>query len=80
MSLLSEEYRTEQVMATAQMLQQLENDENKHMKKLYNIKLLNWLESQETEWEVNQDFKTSYFKPEKFKTMKYEIGQYKRFN
>ena len=49
------------------------------MKKLYNIKLVNWLEAQESQSEVHAAFKQDMYNPAKQAAQRFERGQYKRF-
>ena len=61
------------------MLKELENEENEHIKKVYNVKLLNWLEAQESQREINAEFKNGFYSSSKMKQQRYEMGQHKRF-
>ena len=45
MGMVSERYGIDQVLITSQILKELENEENEHIKKVYNVRLLNWLEA-----------------------------------
>ena len=61
-------------MATANILKEVETEENKTLKKLYNVKLVNWLEKQETEAEIYAEFKNGLADPGKMKRNKLEKG------
>lgn len=45
MGMIHERYGIDQTLITSQLLKELENEENEHIKKVYNVKLLNWLEA-----------------------------------
>ena len=56
MGMVSERYNVEQTLKTVQFLKELDETNNIDLKKVYNIKLVNWLEAQESQSEVYATF------------------------
>jgi len=61
------------------MLKEIEEEENKTLKKVYNVKLVSLLEKQETELEVHCEYINSCMDPKKMKFAKMEKGNFKKF-
>lgn len=60
-------------------MKELENEENKVIKKVYNVKLVSLLEKQETEREIHAEFLNYNMNPKKLKFGKFEKGNFKKF-
>ena len=63
MGILSEQYNIDQTMMACAMLKEIDDQPAVDLKKVFNIKLVNQLEAQETEWEVNAEFRNAAFDP-----------------
>ena len=79
MAILAEKFNIEQTLLTSNLLRELETEENKVLKKTYNVKLVSLLEKQETELEVHAEFMNACMDPKKLKFGRMEKGQFKRF-
>ena len=63
MGMLQEKYSLDTTLQTAQILKEVENDKSENLKKVYNVKLVNWLEAQQTEWEVTAEYRNGAYDP-----------------
>ena len=75
----AERYNVDQVIKTSQLLKELEETDTKALKKMYNYKLINMLEEQETVWDVVAEFHNANNDPVNFQFKMMEKGNYKRF-
>lgn len=76
---VAERYNVDQVVKTAKLLKDLEETDTKALKKMYNYKLINMLEEQETIWDVVAEFHNAHNDPVNFQFKMLEKGNYKRF-
>lgn len=79
MGLVQEKHSIQQVIQTADMLQDLGNTDKKGVKKAYNFRLVDELEKQERSNEVCAEYRSGQNDPGRFMFSKMEKGQYQRF-
>lgn len=79
MGILAEKYSIDQTLMTSNLLKELDEEDAKLLKKVYNVKLISLLEKQETEWEVHAEYINDTLDPKKIKFGRMEKGNFKKF-
>ena len=79
MGIIYEQHNIQNVLDTANIIDEIKDTDKKLIKKVYNMKLIDKLERQETGWEVHADYRNTKLDPSQLQRAKMEKGQYKRF-
>ncbi len=79
MGIIYEQHNIQNVLDTANIIDEIKDTDKKLIKKVYNLKLIDKLERQETGWEVHADYRNDKLDPSQLQRAKMEKGQYKRF-